>query len=53
MIQLFMSRSGSSVIVPLRFPASQSAIAEVSCQLPIYRRTSADSTLIPERSLHN
>lgn len=26
MIQLFMSRSGSSVIVPLRFPASQSAI---------------------------
>ena len=33
MIQLFMSRSGSSVIVPLRFPASQSAIAEVSCQL--------------------
>ena len=33
MIQLFMSRSGSSVIVPLRFPASQSAIAGVSCQL--------------------
>ena len=33
MIQLFMSRSGSSVIVPLRFPASQSAIAEASCQL--------------------
>ena len=33
MIQLFMSRSGSSVIVPLRFPASQSAITEASCQL--------------------
>ena len=28
MIQLFMKRSGSSVIVPLRFPASQSAITE-------------------------
>ena len=33
MIQLFLSRSGSSVIVPLRFPASQSAITEASCQL--------------------
>ena len=33
MIQLFMSRNGSSVIVPLRFPASQSAIAEASCHL--------------------
>ena len=33
MIQLFMSRSGSSAIVPLQFPASQSAIAEASRQL--------------------
>lgn len=33
MIQLFMKRSGSPVIVPLRFPASQSAITEASCQL--------------------
>ena len=33
MLQLFTSRSGSSVIVPLQFPASQSAIAEASCQL--------------------
>lgn len=33
MIQLFMSRNGSSAIVPLQFPASQSAIAEASRQL--------------------
>lgn len=33
MIQLFLSRSGSSAIVPLQFPASQSAIAEASRQL--------------------
>ena len=33
MIQLFMKRSGSPVIVPLNLPASQSAIAEASCQL--------------------
>ena len=33
MIQLFMRRNGSSAIVPLQFPASQSAIAEASRQL--------------------
>ena len=33
MIQLFMSRNGSSAIVPLQFPASQSAITEASRQL--------------------
>ena len=33
MIQLFMKRSGSPVIVPLRFPASQCAISDASCQL--------------------
>lgn len=71
MIQLFMSRSGSSVIVPLNLPASHGAMTEAYSQLEQANRTgkteiveiksviatcrhiSADSTLIPERSLHS
>ncbi len=33
MIQLFMSRSGSSVIVPLNLPASHGAMTEAYSQL--------------------
>ena len=33
MIQLFMKRSGSPVIVPLNFPASHDAMTEAASQL--------------------
>ena len=33
MIQLFMNRGGSPVVVPLQFPTSQDAINEAFCQL--------------------
>ena len=39
MIQLFMSRSGSSVIVPLNLPASHGAMAEAYSQLEQANRT--------------
>mgnify|MGYP000641734425 CR=1 FL=1 len=72
MIQLFMKRSGSPVIVPLNLPASHDAMTEAASQLDEASRagkteiveiksddrqsavnTSADSTLIPECSLHS
>lgn len=39
MIQLFMSRSGSSVIVPLNLPASHGAMTEAYSQLEQANRT--------------
>ena len=44
MIQLFMSRSGSSAIVPLHFPASHDAMTEAVSRLDEASRTGKTET---------